>query len=472
MKRWFFLLLLLTACSPVPKKGTMDSPMPQPSLQNTTEIALQNPQFILGNWPKSTWWDIFHSNELNSLINQALQNNPNILSIQEKVKVAQNEAIISRSKIFPLIFFDGKETLEYLSKNGLIHALNPNRSRHTDDINLSLSVNYEVDIWWKYHNLFYASMGREKAMEAEKAQVELVVSTAITQAYFALKTNLVRKELYEQLLDVKTKYLELQILLQEKALESMFTPTLALEELEETQKLVDAIQAEVQNNYHIINTLRGTGPDCEIAVDRLPISPPKEMEIPQTLSLDLIARRPDLAAALWRAHAQSFEVKAAIADFYPNINLKGLIGLSALSWSSLFQGGSVQPGVAPALHLPIFTAGAIRSGVRASTAQFNEAVQEYNALLLKSVQEVADLIVLLNAIYEKRISQNTILESADFRFDLAALNYEMGLDNMLNVYQKEMEWIEKALVDVELIYSQYLLSINLIRALGGGYTCD
>ncbi|MCP5469227.1 MAG: efflux transporter outer membrane subunit [Chlamydiales bacterium] len=469
MRKWLFFLLLLSACSPKLRKDTLNDPLPQPDLQQTAEYALKNQHFFWGDWPNEKWWEMFHSCELNSLVEQALQSNPNILAVQQRVNVARNEAIITRSKIFPLIFLNGNEAWQYLSKTGLLHTLNPALTRSTDDIYAALSVNYEVDIWWKYHNLYYAAMGREQAKEAEQAQVELVVATMLSQAYFALKTNLVRQKLFYQLQEARQLFFNLSVHVQERALTSMFEPALALEQLEDAKKLVYEIDAEVRNNIHVINILRGVGPDEPICVDELPLEPPKEMAIPETLSLDLLARRPDLAAAILRAKAQAFEIKAAIADFVPNIDLRAIIALSTLQWSELFRAYSSQPGLLPALHMPIFTAGAIKSGVRKNTALFNEAVQEYNSLLLKASQEVADLLVVLDAVYEKRKAQDVILTSADFRYDLASLNYMHGLDNMFNVYEKEIEWIEKALVDVELIYAQYTTSIGLIKALGGGY---
>lgn len=444
-------------------------PFCQPSLEETSNYTLENPHFVRGDWPDEKWWEMFESPELNSLIDQALCCNPDILAVKARIDQARAESIISRAQVFPLVFFDGTESLSYLSKNGLLYALNPLLGRHTDDLTLDLSINYEVDLWWKYHNLFYASLGRAQAAIAEKAQVELVVSSALTQAYFALKTNLVRQQLYQQLASVRQKYYDVNLLLLDEALYSGFEPALADEKLQEANKALYEINQEVINNIHLINILCGNGPDHEIQVDSLPLEPPETIAIPETLSLDLIARRPDLAAQLWRTKALGFEIKARIADFYPNVNIKQILGLNSLAWSKLFQAGSMYPSFRPAVHLPIFVWGEIKAGVAAKTAEYNQAVEEYNALVLKSSQQVADLLVILDAVFQKRAAQNVILESAHYRFDLSSLNFEQGLANILDVYTKEIEWIEKALVDVELIYAQYAVSVGLVRSLGGGY---
>ena len=469
MKKRFFILLLLAACSPVPKKGTMVDPFCQPSIEETSDYAIENPHFVRGDWPDENWWNMFHSSELNDLVEEALEANPDILGVQAKIDRARAESIISRAQVFPLVFFDGTESLSYLSKNGLLYAFNPARGRNTDDINLDLAITYNVDLWWKYHNLFYASLGKAQADIAEASQVELVVSTAITQAYFALKTNLVRQQLYHRFKEVAEKHYEVSVLRLEKALDAGFQPAQLAINVEEAKQAIYEIDQEVRNNIHLINTLRGVGPDEEFVVDELPLDPPETMTVPSSLSLDLLARRPDLAALLWRAKALGFEIRARIADFYPNVNIKQLLGLNTLKWSNLFQMGSFYPSLQPAVHLPIFVWGEIKAGVSSKTAEYNQAVQEYNMLVLKSSQQVADLLVILDTVYKKRASQQNILENAHYRFDLASLNFEEGLADIMKVYELEVEWIQKALVDVELIYAQYASSVGLIRSLGGGY---
>ncbi|MCH9610883.1 MAG: Outer membrane protein OprM [Chlamydiales bacterium] len=447
----------------------MNDPLCQPSLEKTSTHTIENPHFVQGDWPDENWWEMFNSPKLNSIVIEALEANPDILAIEAKICQAKASSTVSRAQVFPLVFFDADENLSYVSRNGLIHALNPARTRHTDEIHLDLSINYEVDLFWKYHNLFYATLGQLQAEIAEAAQVKLIVSTAIVQAYFALKTNLVRQELYHRLLDVRQDYYDVDVLLLEEALSSGFEPALSEEKMQEAQKAVYEIDQLVLNNIHLINILRGKGPDEELIVDKLPLEPPESIAIPDTLSVDLLARRPDLAAQLWRTKALGFEIKARIADFYPSVNIKQILGLSSLNWSNLFQSGSLYPAFQPALHLPIFVWGEIKAGVDQKTAEYNQAIEEYNMLVLKSTQQVADLLVILDAVYKKRDAQRDILQSAHYRFDLSSLNFEQGLGNILQVYDKEVEWIEKALVDVELIYAQYATSVGLVRSLGGGY---
>jgi NodT family efflux transporter outer membrane factor (OMF) lipoprotein len=336
-------------------------------------------------------------------------------------------------------------------------------------VELTLSFQYEIDFWGKNRHLFRAALGESRARQAEDADVQLIISTSVAQSYFALKTNLMRKSLYEQLYAVRNAVFNLQHLLQDKALLSRLQPLLSEERVLEAEKLLFGIAEEVETDKHLINILLGKGPDACLQIDETPLVALETLRIPENLSLDLLSRRPDLMAQIWRVEALAHEVGAAKADFYPNINLTAFMGVESVLYSLLLKSHSKTAGLQPAIHLPIFTAGAIRANVRAKKALFDEAVFEYNNLLLRSASEVADLLVLAESIFKKKGDQQRILESASERYALTALRQLSGLDDLLSQYFVREEWILKAIDDVELLYSQYLAAVKLIKALGGGY---
>lgn len=472
-RKWLFgCLLCLTGCVSMPKEEQTANLLSPPSIQLSIEKSLESGVFKNGDWPQSHWWTIFKSEQLNQLIAEALMQNPNIQGVGKRVESARQTAKIARSKLFPLLFFDADESWEYLSHHGLYRALNPHIPINTDLIDLTLSFTYEFDFWGKNRNLFLAALGEKRAQEAEEADVQLIVSTSLAQAYFALKTNLMRKNLYEQLFEVRNQIFKLQHLLQQKALLSKLQPLLSEENLLESEKWLLNIEDEVETDRHLINILRGRGPDAPLDLDQEIASPLQHLPLPNDLSLDLLARRPDLMAQIWRVEVLAHEVGAAKADFYPNINLTALIGLESTAYRFLLDGQSKRAALQPAIHLPIFTAGAIRANIRAKKALFDEAVNEYNSLLLKSAQEVADLLILAQTIYQQKKDQEEIVEASQERFALTDLRQRKGLDNRLTWYFAKEEWIHKQLEDISLLYSQYLATIKLVKALGGGYRSE
>lgn len=462
-------MLFLSACTvSLPKNQQTQHILPPPSIDCSVKESLNSPFFSIGDWPEKDWWAIFNSPHLNDLICTALGNNPTLQEAKRRIEIAKQESIIARSRLFPLVAFDAEDQETYLSRNGLYRALNPHIPLATTLVDLSIEFSYEFDFWGKNYNFLQAAIGRKNAQLAEFAQVRLILTTALAQTYFALMTNILRKSLYEQLFDIRFKVVQLQQLLQQHALSSSIEPLVLEENLLEAKQWIANIDAEIALNKHQINVLAGRSPDVPLLICEK-MTPLEKISIPCNLSLDLLARRPDLMAQIWRADALAHEVGAAIADFYPDVNIAALVGLESISWGTLFQLNSATTYIKPTLYLPIFTAGAIQANVCAKKAAFDAAIDAYNQLLLTSVQEVADLLSLARSIFQRKVEQDQILARARKNYELVVLRRQKGLDNLFSDYSVLENIITKELDDASLLYEQYLAFIQLIKALGGGY---
>ncbi len=431
--------------------------------------CIETAGFMQGEWPSKDWWEVFDSPQLSALVVTALANNPSIQGVEKRLDAAKEVSKIARARLFPLVFFDVEETSEFLSKNGLYKAFNPSLPIHADLLDITLNFSYEFDFWGKNRNLFRASLNKARAEAAEAAQVALIATTALAQGYFALKANLIKHGLIVRLVDVRRKTFQLQALLEKSALNSQLEPLLSQERVFDAEKQLSSIEEEIAVGQHLVNILAGLGPDSPLEIDEdMPLLPPS-IAVPHDISANLLARRPDLMAEIWRVEALADEVGAAKADFYPNINLGAFFGFESVILSKIFNADSQNGGFTPALNLPIFTAGAIRANVKAKKAAFDEAVYAYNQLLLQSASEVADFLSFARDVYEKKRLQEEIVENAQIRFDLTLLRSFAGLDSFIEKYAFEEVLIQKKLEDVDLLYSQYLALIKLTKSLGGGY---
>lgn len=463
-------LCLLTSCYvSMPENQITENMLPPQSLDNSIAEGLGTPFFSVGNWPDENWWEVFGSCQLNALIAEALEQNPSFQEVSARLEAAYQESVVTRAQLFPWVSFDVTDTKTFLSHNGLYRAFNPTLKLNDNLTDIFYSLQYDCDFWGKNRHLFWASVGEAKAREAEVYQTRLVITAAIVQAYVALKANLLRKDLYERLVEVSFNVLDLKALLKDKALYSRLS-VLSLEEAYlETRKLVLRIDEEIALDKHLINILLGRGPDVDLQIDAVLPALPQTLVIPYNLSLDLLSQRPDITAQIWRIEALSHEVGAAMGEFYPDISFTVLLGLESTSFSKLFELHSKTWSFVPALHLPVFTAGAIQANVRANKAAFDEAVFNYNRLVLASAQEVADLLAAGISIYSRKMEQERILESARKRYDLTLLLKQSGLNSLFDAYDVQIELFYDELENIDLVYGQYVTTVKLIKALGGGW---
>jgi NodT family efflux transporter outer membrane factor (OMF) lipoprotein len=307
-----------------------------------------------------------------------------------------------------------------------------------------------------------------KAQEAEWAEARLILSTALAQSYFAVTITQKRLDLYQNLVSIKEQKLKLQQELYDACLSSLLDPLLLSEEVKEAQIIAAELEDELQSQIHQINIFRGKGPDAPLILETLPPPVPVSL-IPPHLSIDLLARRPDLAAQIWRVEAIAYQVSAAKADFFPSVNLSAFAGLQSLSFSNLFSLSSKTANVEPAIHLPIFTGGELRANLREKKALFDQAVFEYNSLILTAAQQVADLISNIQMSFKQKKSQECSVLDAKKRLELTELNEKNGLVSRFSFLDRQEEMLLQSLKDLNLLYTQYAFHIQLIKALGGGY---
>jgi NodT family efflux transporter outer membrane factor (OMF) lipoprotein len=443
--------------------------MASPSIEKSIEKAKNSNLFAEGDWPEEKWWQIFQCSTLDVWIEETFKQNPSLQAVQQRLNYAKQIAQIAKSRLFPYLFFDAKDNWNYLSKNGFMHLLNPSLPLHGNEIDLTLSFTYEFDFWGKYRNLFRAALGEALAREAEIYQTKLILSSALAQSYFAITISQMKQKLYEELYQVRLDRYELQQKMKEKALSSKLPPLLDEEKLAEAKQWVLAIQDEIEVETHFINVILGRSPDHELVYEDQPAALPNIIPLPNNLSLDLLSRRPDLMAQIWRVESLAHQVGAAKADFFPNISLNAFGGLESLHFSDLFNMQSKTGAFQPAIHLPIFTAGAIGANVKAKKAAFDEAVFQYNDMILKSVQEVTDLLSNITTIYSQKELQESIVLQSQERFFLTELRNQKGLDSSFDIFDFQEDLIQKKLRDLDLLYSQYAFLIKLIKSIGGGY---
>jgi NodT family efflux transporter outer membrane factor (OMF) lipoprotein len=199
------------------------------------------------------------------------------------------------------------------------------------------------------------------------------------------------------------------------------------------------------------------------------MSATRAVALPTQIPADLIGRRPDMVAARWSVEAARKQIDVAKAEFYPNVNLIGLVGLQSIGLSHFFSAGSVLAGYGPAVSLPIFEGGRLRSELAGRNADYDIAVEQYNQALADALREVVDQLAAFRSIDVQKSEVELGLRTAQQAYDLAALRYQEGLGNYLQVLSAEAQVLEQKSLRADLTAREIDVSVNLTRALGGGF---
>ena len=217
-----------------------------------------------------------------------------------------------------------------------------------------------------------------------------------------------------------------------------------------------------------IAALIGQGPEAVNAITpKLPAVAP--LALPANLPAELLGHRADVVAARWRVESSVSSLASTRALFYPNINLVAFLGVQSFGLNMLDKSGSSVGSIGPAISLPIFTGGRLQGELRASVANYDEAVANYHRALTQALQEVASTGLSQQALAEQLVKGREAVAAASEAHRVARNRYEGGLANHLEVLYAE-DGLLNSQRQLALLQSRaFMLDVALKRALGGGY---
>ena len=106
------------------------------------------------------------------------------------------------------------------------------------------------------------------------------------------------------------------------------------------------------------------------------------------------------------------------------------------------------------------------------TADYDAAVESYNATVIDAIHDAADQLVSVSSVARQQVRQKAAQEAAEHAFEIAVQRYKAGLGNYLNVLAAETSVLNQRRLAVDLAARALDARVGLIRAMGGGYQPD
>jgi multidrug efflux system outer membrane protein len=194
--------------------------------------------------------------------------------------------------------------------------------------------------------------------------------------------------------------------------------------------------------------------------------------LPSGAGLDLIARRPDIAASRWQVEAALKQTDAARAEFFPDVSISAMAGLSSIDMGKLLTAGSRTFALTPALHLPIFNGGALQANYGVSKAQLDTAVAQYNGTVLAAAREVATQALSAEQVAARQREQHAQLEADRQLLANAQARARQGVRDARESLGARAQWLQQRDAAAQLHAQALNTDLALIKALGGGYRAD
>ncbi|MCH8617468.1 efflux transporter outer membrane subunit [Sphingomonas sp. SM33] len=457
-------VLMASACASVPNLGAKPAPHNASDYAAAASIASTD-----AAWPADGWWLRYGDPQLNRLMDEALLGSPDLEAAAARMRTAEGFAQRAGAALKPTVDAFAEPELAKQSQNQSIPASAiPNGWNSSGSLGLSFSL--DLDLWGKNRAAFRAANADADAAKFELDEARLALTTGVAGTYADLASLYAQRDTLVSALDIRTQTAKLVSQRVNSGLDTNADLKQAVARVSQARADIEATDEAIELTKHALAALIGAGPDRGISIDRPAIGQLRAQGVPANASVDLVGRRPEIAAARSRVEAANDRIKEAKAAFYPNVNLSALIGLSSFGLGNVFSSGSGIGSVAPAVSLPLFHGGAFQGQYRGRRGQYDEAVALYDRQVIAALRETADAVTSQKKLVSRLANSRSALADFEEANRLARQRYEHGLSTYLDVLSAE-EGVLGARLDVAQLETRaFTLDVQLIRALGGGFT--
>jgi NodT family efflux transporter outer membrane factor (OMF) lipoprotein len=460
-------LATLAGCAALPERV----PAAQPHAAGSYATAQTFAAPVTTQWPADAWWHAYRDPQLDALLAEALAGAPSLREAEARLLRAEASARSVEAQRAPQVSLNAsanqqRQSYNYLSPSAVTpHGWNE-YGRAT------LDFTWELDFWGRTRAALAAATSEAEATRADAAQARLVLASSIALAYAELAREHSALDTAHAALEVRRRTVDLFVERRANGLENLGSVRQVEARRAAAEADVLALDEQIALQRNRIAALMGAGPDRGLAIARPAVDLAATPGLPDNLAAELLGRRPDIVAARLRAEAAARRVDEAKASFYPNVNLLAFAGVQSLGLDTLTKNGSTIGSIGPAISLPIFDGGRLRSQLRGADAERDEAIASYDRTVVQALQDVADAVTSTRALAPQLDRAGAAVDAAREAWRIQSDRYRGGLSNYLDVLTTEDNLLANLRSLTDLQARAFTLDVALVRALGGGYAAD
>lgn len=421
-------------------------------------------QGTVAAWPSADWWRQFGSPQLDALIAQAQRANDDIAAAVTRVQQANAEVQIAGAPLLPSLGVAADASRQRQKPS----ALSASSPVPFNQFSAQVSASYQLDFWGKNLALRNAARFIAQASEYDRATVELTVLTSVAQTYFQALELQDRLKVAEQ--DLSTA----ETILKDLTFEETVGTATALDVAQQatTVAVINAsippLRQQLRQSVDALAVLTGKMPQ-EIDIPSGTLTDLTEPVVGPGLPSELLARRPDVAAAEAQLRSANANIQAARAAFFPNINLTASGGFVSSALSGLISPANRVFALSGGVAQEIFQGGALIGGYRLNQSRYTELLSDYHKSVISAFSNVEDALVASQQTAEQYRRQQDAVAKAQRAYEITGIQLHAGTVNVLTVLNTQTALFnaEDVLVQVRFAHLQAL--VQLFNALGGGW---
>ena len=401
-----------------------------------------------------SWQEMFSDPQLQTLIQQALENNTDLQSAGWRVKEAEATLKSARLAYLPSFNFAPQGSLS--SFDG---------ATPTKTYTIPVTASWQIDIF----NGLTNAKRKAKALYLQSQEYEQAVKTqliaSVANLYYTLLMLDSQYDVTEQTAAKWRQSVEMMRAMKDAGLTNeAAVAQYEANTLSSEASLHDLAYQRTQTENSLCSLL-GEAPHT-IARGEL-----AAQHMPETLAvgvpLQMLSNRPDIRQAEYSLMQSYYATAGARSALYPSITLSGTLG-----WTNN-NGIIVNPGkliwtAAGSLLQPIFNANANRAQVKIAKAQQEESKLAFQQALLNAGAEVNNALTQSQSARAKSDLRIRQIEALERAVEATELLMQHGTTTYLEVLTAQQSLLSAQLSQIADRFDEIQGVVNLYQALGGG----
>jgi NodT family efflux transporter outer membrane factor (OMF) lipoprotein len=455
------LTLLLGACSLAPPLKT---PV-VPAADSYKEIGPWTQAEPADRLPRDSWWALYGNTELNELEKKLITGNPSLAAALANYAQARALADQARAGLFPSLGLSADVERNRES----IHAplRGPTTPTYYNANTLGGTVSYELDLWGQIRNEVAAGEANAAASAADLENARLALIAQLVDDYIQLRSLDRDSSILDETVEAYARALEITQQRHDAGIAPGLDVAQAQTQLNAARSQAAQTLAQRALMEHAIAALLGVSASTfslEPAIVAIPLP-----RIPSGVPTTLLERRPDIAAAQRRMISANANIGVARAAYFPTLTLGAQGGFQSTGFSNWLSAPSSFWAIGPNALLSVFDGGLRHAQVAQARAEFDASAANYRGVVVNAFQQVEDSLATLNHYHDASVNENAAVDAAQRTLDFSMALYKQGATDYLTVVTSQTALLQTQLEALALDTLQLTASVDLIRALGGGW---
>lgn len=463
--------------------------------------------------PTGDWVAAFQDNALRGLIDEALERNNNYLATAANLEQARAGARITRANLLPTLGASGNVSRNAIvtdptsaaqaggnssvsglraqeiedrfgidtngdgkldgldtDNDGFIDADLPNRRLYINNFSLGAQIQWELDVWGRLTDETRASYKDAAAAYADLEAARLSLAARVAQAWFALIEARQQRELAERDTQARERNLRVTERRYDRGVSSSLDVRLSRSALGSSQANLALRQRLELEASRALEVLLGRYPAAELeAAAALP-------SLPELAGAgapgEILARRPDLAAAEARMEAAGLRARAARKQMLPQLTLTSQISTSGPNLADVIDPERLAGNIAAGLFQPLFQGGRLLANSKRARAAAEASLYSYAQTVLSAYQEAEDAIAAETLLAVREEALRLAYEEAAAAEDLTERRYSSGAATIFNLLDAQTRRISSESAYIQAQQQRVSNRVQLYLAIGGDFLTE